>query len=153
MAERVSRRDLGRIAATAALGLGVLLSLTAAQRRGPAPVGACERVVLLDGVLSCAPPRLRDACGGSWSVRGGDAFESLSCEAPMRMSPHELAALGVAIDVNEADADELASLQGIGPALAARIVEGRPYERTLDLLRVHGIGPATLAKITPRVRM
>lgn len=53
------------------------------------------------------------------------------------------------IDVNRASAAELALLPGIGPALAARIVEERerngPFVSLDDLVRVRGIGPAILA--------
>ena len=51
------------------------------------------------------------------------------------------------IDVNAADAAELERLPGVGPALAARIVEERerrgPFRSTEDLTRVRGIGPKT----------
>lgn len=49
------------------------------------------------------------------------------------------------INLNTATPEELELLYRIGPALAERIVEGRPYERPEDLLEVKGIGPATLA--------
>ena len=54
------------------------------------------------------------------------------------------------IDVNQASAEALAGLPGIGPALADRIVNTRRAERfrTLeDLTRVRGIGPATVARL------
>jgi competence protein ComEA len=55
------------------------------------------------------------------------------------------------VDLNRATAGELESLPGIGPALAQRIIEDRKrgglYLRPEDLLRVRGIGPATLARI------
>ncbi len=55
------------------------------------------------------------------------------------------------IDVNRASAAELEDLPGIGPALAARIVEDRgregPFRMPEDLLRVSGIGPSTLERL------
>ncbi len=55
------------------------------------------------------------------------------------------------IDLNRAESIELESLPGIGPALARRILESRiregPFKTPDDLLRVRGIGPATLARI------
>lgn len=54
------------------------------------------------------------------------------------------------IDVNRADAEALLDLPGIGPALAARIVEARrerPFTSIRDLERVRGIGPSTVARL------
>jgi competence protein ComEA len=51
------------------------------------------------------------------------------------------------VNLNFASTDELESLPGIGPKIAQQIVDDRPYAKVEDLLRVKGIGPATLAKI------
>ncbi len=51
------------------------------------------------------------------------------------------------ININKAPADLLEMLPGIGPALAERIVEGRPYESIEDVTRVSGIGEATYANL------
>jgi competence protein ComEA len=52
------------------------------------------------------------------------------------------------IDVNQADASELERLPGVGPALAARIVDERRqrgrFAAPEDLLRVRGIGRKSL---------
>jgi DNA uptake protein ComE-like DNA-binding protein len=54
---------------------------------------------------------------------------------------------GRLIDINSASQGELESLPGIGPTLARRIIEGRPYRAVDDLLRVKGIGEKRLAEI------
>ena len=59
------------------------------------------------------------------------------------------------INVNTANADELVSLQGIGPVLAQRIVEFRKengdFKDESDLVKVKGIGEAKLNKIRDRI--
>ena len=56
-----------------------------------------------------------------------------------------------ALDVNVATESDLASLRGVGPVLAKRIVEYRaengPFICVEELLNVKGIGPKTLAGI------
>jgi competence protein ComEA len=60
------------------------------------------------------------------------------------------------IRINTATAAELDLLPGIGPALAARIIESRrvdgPFGGLEDLQRVRGIGPKTAENIAPLVR-
>ena len=58
--------------------------------------------------------------------------------------------LGSAIDINRATVDDLVSLPGIGPALAARIVDARKeqmFATVEDLVRVRGIGIGTLERL------
>ena len=57
------------------------------------------------------------------------------------------------VDVNAASVEELATLPGIGPTLASRIVDDRSTRGrfpTLDALdRVPGVGPSTIAELRP----
>jgi competence protein ComEA len=61
-------------------------------------------------------------------------------------------AAGGRLSLNRATAAELEALPGIGPALAARIVAGRPYRSVDALDAVRGIGPRTLQRLRPWVR-
>jgi len=56
---------------------------------------------------------------------------------------------GFRLDPNTASRDDLMRLPGVGESLANRIIQGRPYRRTDDLLRVDGIGRRTLDELAP----
>jgi competence protein ComEA len=63
---------------------------------------------------------------------------------------------GVAlVNINSATEQQLETLSGVGPVLAAAIVAYRsqhgPFRSVDDLLDVSGIGPATLAELRPQV--
>jgi competence ComEA-like helix-hairpin-helix protein len=51
------------------------------------------------------------------------------------------------VDINSASAKELDKIAGVGEAIAERIIEGRSYNSVDDLIKVKGIGNATLEKI------
>jgi competence protein ComEA len=59
------------------------------------------------------------------------------------------------LDLNRADAAALEALDGVGPVLAARIVEWREtngrFTRVEDLQRISGIGPRTFAALADQV--
>jgi competence protein ComEA len=59
------------------------------------------------------------------------------------------------VDLNAATIEQLTDLPGIGPALAARIVEHReksgPFKAVEELMNVKGIGEKSFAKLQERV--
>ncbi|KIG12775.1 hypothetical protein DB30_01036 [Enhygromyxa salina] len=153
--------------------IGSLLGLCPPPASLGAPL-ACERAQLIEGRLWCDHELLRDLqahcrAAPSRALGPGDSVAlgacvcaahpglrqlGLGCARPpvARMAPDQLAALEQVVDLNTATATELASLAGIGPKLAERIIAGRPYPRVDDLLEVKGIGPKRLAAIRSRAR-
>lgn len=81
---------------------------------------------------------------GAVALRGPPAV-SAAAPAP--------AATAILLDVNTSTSDQLRTLPGIGPALAQKIVEGRPYRALADLLLVDGIGLERLKKIRPFIKV
>ncbi len=86
-----------------------------------------------------------------WGQLSGWGRDEIEIErmSPLPMSMH--------LDPNEANWVELAQLDGIGEALAMRIVEDREtngrYQTLDDLDRVKGIGPKTLERLRPYLRI
>ena len=94
------------------------------------------------------PIELRRKTSGSGRARVvEDAATSLTPSQPSGSRPGSR----TRIDLNRASLSELQSLPGIGPELAKRILDSRlrdgPFRGPDDLLRVRGIGTATVATI------
>lgn len=55
------------------------------------------------------------------------------------------------VDLNMADQKALESLPGIGPALAKKIMDGRPYQSVDDLSRIKGMSKSKIKAISDKV--
>jgi competence ComEA-like helix-hairpin-helix protein len=137
------------IAGIAALSAGAYFTLrTLHPGESPAVAAAakCTFPVETKRGIECWDSRAKPA-----DVRPGDRLDGDRVIG--RMNPEAIATYEVAVDPNRADVAELASLPGIGPAMAQRIVDERahgPFKSPEDLLRVKGIGEKTLTKLRPR---
>ena len=59
---------------------------------------------------------------------------------------------GQLVDLNTASVAELDGLPGVGPVLAQRIVDRRPFTSVDELDEVSGVGPTLLERLRPLVR-
>ena len=84
-------------------------------------------------------------------VLGALVFAVHALRPPAVMSRAGPAAFDRPVDVNRATVEELASLDGIGPKLGARIVAARPFRSVDDLAKVRGVGRRRLARLRPRL--
>jgi methyl-accepting chemotaxis protein len=55
----------------------------------------------------------------------------------------------VVVNPNSADLEALITLPGVGESMAQRILAARPFTDGEDMLRISGLGPATLARMEP----
>jgi competence ComEA-like helix-hairpin-helix protein len=118
---------------------------TAASTSGAAPRDAAS------GPLAPAAP-----AGGrpGSSRRPGAEPETVTVRSRSEIPPGILES--GKLRINEATAEQLEALPGVGPALARRIVaarDERPFTSADDLLRVPGIGPRTLERMRAQIEI
>ena len=89
------------------------------------------------------------------SAQDGDQIEVFGAYASVQhpITPVAYRAVGGKLSLNLASQAELEALPHIGPTLAKRILRARPFARVEQLDAVKGIGPATLAKLRPFVKL
>ena len=95
-----------------------------------------------------------------WVILAGMTYNLLLHPANLALAETSRASAPMAsqiVNVNEASAQELESIKGVGPALAERIVEYRTANgkfKSLDQLReVKGIGEAKLGKMKNEITL
>ncbi len=157
----------------AAVGFGGRPQVVPTPRAGPSlsvdPAAPAEIVVHVAGAVARPglvrvpiDSRVADAVAAAGGATSEAALAAINLAAPLSDGTQVVvpssaiagdpASGGAADDgrvrVNQADADELDALPGVGPVLAERIVayrdENGPFESTEDLLDVPGIGESKL---------
>jgi comEA protein len=91
------------------------------------------------------------------ALLAGWLFGNLAMVHPDRLHAEPAAAPAVLVNVNDASAEEMQELRGVGPALADRIIQYReengPFQSPDDLLNIRGIGGSTLEKMKDQVQV
>lgn len=87
------------------------------------------------------------------TVRVIGAYLVVGTPAAVQEGQLPFRALGGRINLNTASQAELESLPKVGPTLARRIIDARPFRRIADLDGVKGIGPKTLEVLRPWVEL
>jgi competence protein ComEA len=153
------RRALLFVAAVAALGLSVRggRALLASRGEPESRASLAAQIAAVDSAVTAGGRPRRPAPG---RARTESAASPPPSPTPARArgsgvpAPEAPASRGP-VDVDRATVTELDALPGIGPALAARIVEDRDangHFGSLDeLQRVKGIGPALAGRLGPFV--
>ncbi len=112
-----------------------------------------------DGVQIIVPRRAPGGVSGAGLPAGAApaAGGTAGAAAAASGTAGTAAAAGSIVDLNTATAEQLETLDGVGPATSAKILQHRaangPFRSVDDLDLIPGIGPKKLAAIRPRVRV
>lgn len=139
---RADTRQLRRLP-----GVGPVLAkriVRARRRRGPFP--ELEALTSVTGIGPATVERLRPRARVSDTIQvSAHGFRPRPQAAP------------AFVRLNAADTARLEDLPGIGPVLAGRILRRRrrhgPFDRLEELEAIRGIGPVTVRRLEPRVRL
>lgn len=137
-------------------GVGPAIAKRIVDNRPYSSVAGLSKAGVPDGTLSKIRGMVTVSRARSEAAKAEPAARTASRE-PARSEPRSASAAsapsrGDKIDVNSASARELQSLPGVGPAIAQRIVENRPYSSMPDLARA-GVSDALLDKIRPSIKV
>jgi competence protein ComEA len=106
------------------------------------------------GILSSLKPQVTvgEAIGSPATAPDRAVGESADAATPLA-APSDPSP-PAPVNINAASLEELQRIHGIGPVLAARIIERRsraPFQSPRELLEIQGIGETTLEKMLPMV--
>lgn len=109
-------------------------------------------LLLFPALIARAWPAETPAPLPSCQQRATLTHTGVRCDAPgPPLSPARALWVGLRFDLNTASAQTLALVPGIGPKLAARVVEDRaargPFSSVAEATRVRGIGPKLAARL------
>ena len=141
------------------LGPGAARAVVA-DREANGPFRAADDLLRVRGVGPKTLEKMRPHLDLPEDPGSGRSAEPRYARTPRSRDPSVgavAAPTGQRLDLNRADTLSLQSLSGVGPALARRIVELRSrlgrFTSIDQLTEVRGIGPATLDRLRPHVRV
>ncbi|HHO54624.1 MAG TPA: helix-hairpin-helix domain-containing protein [Deltaproteobacteria bacterium] len=120
-----------------------------------AGIEALEAIPGLGASTAAAIVEDREIRGPFPSLDGLVRVRGVGPSTVAKLAPFVEAPQAEPIDLNQAGVEQLQLLPGVGPVIAARIVVDRadrgPFASVEELIRVHGIGEATVERIREQV--
>lgn len=132
-------------------GVGAATARKIMENRPYSSVADLSRAGVPDSTID----RIRGMVRTSRAARAAEKAPERAAESPVSREPAARQEKGTSagpVDLNTASESDLEALPGIGPVLAKRIVENRPYASVADLSKA-GVPAPTIERVRSMVRV
>jgi len=118
---------------------------------GKSKLEKIKPLVTVGGPPAAQAPAAAGAPAGGAATKAAPATQSAQ-KAPAQAKPAAKAAVPTGpVNLNTASKEQLVALPGIGEKKAQAIIDGRPYQKTEDVMKVKGIKTGIYNKIKDRI--
>jgi len=118
---------------------------------GKSKLEKIKPLVTVGGQPAAQAPAATGAAAGAAATKATTPTPAAQ-KAPAQAKPAAKAAAPTGpVNLNTASKEQLEALPGIGPKKAQAIIDGRPYQKTEDVMKVKGIKQGTYNKIKDKI--
>ena len=118
---------------------------------GKSKLEKIKPLVTVGGPPAAKTPAAAGAAAGAPATKASPAGQAAKT-APAQAKPAAKAAMPTGpVNLNTASKEQLVALPGIGEKKAQAIIDGRPYQKTEDIMKVKGIKQGIYNKIKDKI--
>ncbi len=118
---------------------------------GKAKLEKIRPLVTVGGQPAAQAPAAAGAAASSAAAKASSAAQAAKAAPAEAKKAAKAAAPSGPVNINTASKEQLEALPGIGPVKAQAVIDGRPYQKPEDIMKVKGIKQGIYNKIKDRI--